>query len=136
MVWHGDSEYITCSAKYLNFTKIWTPLKILRNLLLLIFPRNLNMSQNRLAYFLQISCYTSPKLLFFILLSFSTALKTASIYTILQNKRMRWCGVPQPIIFERLKLLQQIIYREKGNLSKSPNQFRYHNNILISRFYK
>ena len=39
---------------------------------------------------------------------------------------MRRCGVdPPPIIFERLKLLQQIIYRRKGNLSESPN----HKNI-------
>ena len=31
---------------------------------------------------------------------------------------MRWCGVaPPPIIFERLKLPQQIIYRRKENLS-------------------
>ena len=43
-------------------------------------------------------------------------------YTILQNKRMRRCGVDPPtIIFERLKLPQQIIYRRKGNLSESPN---------------
>ena len=45
----------------------------------------------------------------------------------LQNKRMRRCGVPPPppIIFERLKLPQQIIYRRKENLSESPN----HKNI-------
>ena len=29
-----------------------------------------------------------------------------------------------PIIFERLKLPQQIIYRRKGNLSESPNHFK------------
>ena len=49
-------------------------------------------------------------------------------YTILQNKRMRRCGVPPPpIIFERLKLPQfiLIIYRRKENLSESPN----HKNI-------
>ena len=50
---------------------------------------------------------------------------------------MRRCGVgPPPIIFERLKLPQQIIYRRKGNLSESPNQFKYRENILISRFYE
>ena len=43
-------------------------------------------------------------------------------YTILQNKRMRRCP---PIIFERLKLPQQIIHRRKENLSESPN----HKNI-------
>ena len=51
-------------------------------------------------------------------------LKTLVIenYTYLQNKRMRRCGVPPPpIIFERLKLPQQIIYRRKENLSESPN---------------
>ena len=43
-----------------------------------------------------------------------------TIYTIFQNKRMRRCGVPPPppppIIFEKLKLPQQIIYRRKENL--------------------
>ena len=51
---------------------------------------------------------------------------------------MRRCGVPPPpplIIFERLKLPQQIIYRRKGNLSESPNHQKYWKNILISRFY-
>ena len=48
------------------------------------------------------------------------------VYTYLQNKRMRRCGVaPPPIIFERLKLLQQIIYRRKENLSESPNRQKY-----------
>ena len=32
---------------------------------------------------------------------------------------------PPPIIFERLKLPQQIMYHRKGNVSESPNQFRY-----------
>ena len=60
------------------------------------------------------------------------------IYTILQNKRMRWCGVPHPppIISERFKLPQQIIHRRKGNLSETPNQFKYRKNILILRFYE
>ena len=60
-------------------------------------------------------------------------------YTYLQNKRMRRCGVPPPpppIIFERLKLPQQIIYRRKENLSESPNHQRYWENILVSRFYE
>ena len=54
------------------------------------------------------------------------------IYTILQNKRMRRCVVPPPIIFERLKLPQQIIYRRKRNLSESSNHKKYWENILIS----
>ena len=62
------------------------------------------------------------------------------IYTVLRNKRIRRCGAhyapPPPIIFERLKLPQQIIYRRKGNLSESPNHLKYRKNILISRFYK
>ena len=44
------------------------------------------------------------------------------IYT--QFCRIKGCGgagCPPPIIFERLKLPQQIIYRRKGNLSESPN---------------
>ena len=59
-------------------------------------------------------------------------------YTYLQNKRMRRCGVapPPPIIFERLKLPQQTIYRRKGNLSESPNHQKYWENILVSRFYE
>ena len=50
---------------------------------------------------------------------------------------MRRCGVPPPpIIFERLKLPQQIIYRRKENLSESPNHKKYWENILVSRFYE
>ena len=45
-------------------------------------------------------------------------------------------GAPPPIIFERLKLPQQIIYRQKGNLSESPSHLKYRENILISRFYE
>ena len=43
---------------------------------------------------------------------------------------------PPPIIFERLKLPQQIIYRRKKNLLESPNHFKCRKNILISRFYE
>ena len=45
-------------------------------------------------------------------------------------------GPPPPIIFERLKLPQQIIYRRKENLSESPNHQKYWENILVSRFYE
>ena len=45
-------------------------------------------------------------------------------------------GGPPPIISERLTLPQQIAYRRKGNLSESPNHFKYRKNILISRFYE
>ena len=45
-------------------------------------------------------------------------------------------GPPPPIIFERLKLPQQIIYRRKENLSESPNHQEYWENILVSRFYE
>ena len=45
-------------------------------------------------------------------------------------------GGPPPIIFERLKLPQQIIYRWKENLSETPNHQKYLENILISRFYE
>ena len=47
---------------------------------------------------------------------------TKYIYT--QFCRIKGCGgagCPPPIIFKRLKLPQQIIYRRKGNLSESPN---------------
>ena len=54
--------------------------------------------------------------------------------------RIKGCGgagcPPPPIIFERLKLPQQIIYRRKENLSESPNHLKYRKNILISRFYE
>ena len=43
---------------------------------------------------------------------------------------------PPPIIFERLKLPQQIIYRRKGNLPESPNHLKYRENVLISQFYE
>ena len=45
-------------------------------------------------------------------------------------------GAPPPIIFERLKLPQQIIYCRKEDLSESPNHLKYRENILISRFYE
>ena len=61
----------------------------------------------------------------------------SDIYTILQNNRMLRGGVaPPPIIFERLKLPQQIIYRRKENLSESPNHQKYLENISVSRFYE
>ena len=53
--------------------------------------------------------------------------------------RIKGCGgvgCPPPIIFERLKLPQQIIYHRKGNLSESPNYQKHWENILISRFYE
>ena len=43
---------------------------------------------------------------------------------------------PPPIIFERLKLPQQIIYYRKENLLESPNHKKYWENVLISRFYE
>ena len=46
------------------------------------------------------------------------------------------CPPPPPIIFERLKLPQQIIYRRKEDLSESPNHQKYWENILVSRFYE
>ena len=58
------------------------------------------------------------------------------LYTICRIKGCGGAGWPPPIIFERLKLPQQIIYRRKGNLSESPNHFKYRENILISRFYE
>ena len=45
-------------------------------------------------------------------------------------------GAPPPIIFERLKLPQQIIYRRKENLSERLNHQKYWENILVSRFYE
>ena len=54
--------------------------------------------------------------------------------------RIKGCGgagcPPPPIIFERLKLPKQIIYRRKENLSESPNHQKYWKNILVSRFYE
>ena len=45
-------------------------------------------------------------------------------------------GAPPPMLFERVKLPQQIIYRRKEHLLESPNHFKYRENILISRFYE
>ena len=43
-------------------------------------------------------------------------------------------GAPSPpVIFERLKLPQQIIYRQKENLSESPNHQKYWENVFFSR---
>ena len=57
--------------------------------------------------------------------------------------RIKGCGgagcpppPPPPIIFERLKLPQQIIYRRKENLLESPNHQKYWENTLVSRFYE
>ena len=62
----------------------------------------------------------------------SNASLSALCYTsnvITQFCRTKGCGgagcPPPPIIFERLKLPQQIIYCWKGNLSESPNHFKY-----------
>ena len=49
---------------------------------------------------------------------------------------MRGAPPPPPIILERLKVPQQIIYHRKENLSESPNHQKYWENILISRFYE
>ena len=62
-------------------------------------------------------------------------------YSSTQFCRITGCGgagspPPPPIIFERLKLPQQIIYRRKRNLSESPNHQKCWRNILISRFYE
>ena len=67
------------------------------------------------------------------------ATKASDIYT--HICRIKGCGgagcpPPPPIIFERLKLPQQIIYRWKENLSESPNHKKYWENILVSRFYE
>ena len=43
---------------------------------------------------------------------------------------------PPPIIFERFKLPQQIIYRRKGNLSESPNQFKYFDFAIFAKWWK
>ena len=67
--------------------------------------------------------------------------KWENLYTNTQFCRIKGCGgagcppPPPPIIFERLKLPQQIIYRRKENLSESPNHQKYWENILVSRFY-
>ena len=44
---------------------------------------------------------------------------------------------PPPIIFERLKLPQQIIYRRKGNLSESPNHQQFSRSSgILGHFWK
>ena len=50
---------------------------------------------------------------------------------------MRQCGMSlPPIIFERLKLPQQVIYRRKENLLESANHFKYWKNILIFAIFR
>ena len=58
------------------------------------------------------------------------------IHNFAEQKDAAVRGAPPPIIFERLKLPQQIIYRQKENLSESPNHQKYWENILVSRFYE
>ena len=83
------------------------------------------------------SCFVKSLLIIYILCTSDILIFLLYIYTYLQNKRMRRCRVPPPpIIFERLKLPQQIIYRRKENLSESPNHQKYWENILVSRFYE
>ena len=78
-----------------------------------------------------------------IILSLTSIKTTRSLQwgvRITQFCRIKGCGgagcPPPPIIFKRLKLPQQIIYRRKGNLLESPNHQKYWGNILISRFYE
>ena len=48
-----------------------------------------------------------------------------------------WGGVPKdPPGLNRVKLPQKVTYRLKGNLSESPNLFKYRENILILRLYE
>ena len=47
---------------------------------------------------------------------------------------MRRCGVPTTNNFRKTKLPEQIIYRQKGNLSESPNHQKYWGNILFCDF--
>ena len=64
--------------------------------------------------------------------------KVLNLYTYLQNKKDAAVrgAPPPPIIFERLQLPQQIIYRRKENLSESPNHQKYWEDILVSLFYE
>ena len=84
-----------------------------------------------------------------IMLKMSTYSYAVRYYTAIKKRRglinthicrIKGCGgagcPPPPIIFERLKLPQQIIYRRKENLSESPNHQKYWENILVSRFYE
>ena len=58
-----------------------------------------------------------------------------TIFAEYKDAAVRSAPPPPPIIFERLKLPQQIIYRWKGNLSESPYHFKYREDILILQFY-
>ena len=75
------------------------------------------------------------------LTNINTYITQAATHT--QFCRIKGCGgagppppPPPPMIFERLKLPQQVIHHRKGNLSESPNHLKYRENILISRFYE
>ena len=46
------------------------------------------------------------------------------MYTILQNKGCGGAGWPPPIIFERLKLPQQIVYRRKAEFIGESESFK------------
>ena len=78
--------------------------------------------------------------MYFILRIIGVPVWQAVVTIITHICRIKGCGgagwPPPPIIFERLKLPQQIIYRRKENLSESPNHQKYWENILVSRFYE
>ena len=145
------SEHLIWPVTFVLFDITWRILIIFPRILNVTLKSNLKLSR----LLLSIDCFPEWNCLFFLLQSlkfkqnFFLLLNSkeqqnsarspfaVSKYTILQNKRMRRCGVaPPPIIFERLKLPQQIIYRRKGSLSESPNHQKYWENILVSRFYE
>ena len=48
--WSGDSKYIICFAKYLNFAKIKAIIYFAKFLNAFVKPRNLNFSRNKIIY--------------------------------------------------------------------------------------
>ena len=118
------SVSVSCAIRCLIFLYKGCPKKIAR----------IRRTQNHYSGYIYLMCRVFAHRIFIL------KLKTAC-YTYTHICRIKGCGgagcpPPPPIIFERLKLPQQIIYRRKENLSESPNHQEYWENILVSRFYE
>ena len=103
------------------------------------FFQNIQILGNWFWYFNQWHCGMLPAGLLFLISFVEKSGNSKRIHSCAELKDAAVRGAtppPPPIIFERPKLPQQIIYRRKGNLSESLNHLKYRENIVISRFYE
>ena len=135
-------ETLSMIARFKHFhgPKLFTPSRICNPKTLPPPPKCSILSDSCNSYFLGNLMFLLLDLNSLMLAPGVKFLESDNRYHITQFCRIKGCGgappPPPPIIFERLKLPQQIIYRRKGNLSESPNHQKYWGNVLISRFYE